>query len=279
MNKKLICVMVLLTSASLLSSCGTQEELSEYQIVTSCNDLTCSIALDQVDLLRYTTVLGKDIDQVLKAEPVGDTEGTQFDITWSISGGSYATGADMTAAGFTECESGNCTATDNPTGYVFGSAGAKQISVSGTITKEDGSTITINESKSVDVEEPVMVSSHTFTMPDEGQTENGVERPVGLTAQTIVNALNQNKAIANAEFSTTNNNEWTITCDAGYGWKPEQDPAWGEISYGIDRGVAFVDYNSSGSEIRKGSGDGDDVKNGYENGGEIQFTAGCWPVS
>ncbi|TDT69936.1 uncharacterized protein DUF3281 [Allofrancisella inopinata] len=207
MNKKLISVIAILTTAPLLSSCGTQEELSEYQIVTSCNDLTCSIALDQVDLLRYTTVLGKDIDRVLKSEPVGATEGTQFDITWSISGGDYATDADMTAAGLTACESDTCSNTANPTGYVFSSPGAKQISVSGVVKLSDGRTINVNQSKSILVG---LYSTATYRVPKNSSSTY-------YNATQMVNDFNNLPSNERAGISSisVDNNNITFTCEEG----------------------------------------------------------------
>ncbi|QIV94770.1 DUF3281 family protein [Allofrancisella frigidaquae] len=152
MNKKLIKVVALLASTSLLSSCGSSEKVKEYQIVTDCSSVVCSVVVDDVDLLRYTNVLGKYVDQVLKSEPLGAAEGTQFDVTWNISGGDYASAQQMLDAGLTACENDVCLDTANPTGYVFDSVESKEISVSGSIVNPDGTTQEISLTKTFTVE-------------------------------------------------------------------------------------------------------------------------------
>ncbi|AJC48207.1 DUF3281 family protein [Allofrancisella guangzhouensis] len=203
MKKILLNGCLVLSSALFLSSC-TQEEVIEYQIVTDCNDQTCSIELDNVDLFRYTNMLGKKVDQVLKSEPVGDAEGTQFDITWSISGGDYATAQQMSDAGLAACENDVCSDIANPTGYVFDEGGSHQISVIGTVTYKDGRTQQISENTTVDL---AHLTSVLYEIPT-GSTK---------TADEIATAFgNYSGNKGGVATVTAEDGKLRFTCETGY---------------------------------------------------------------
>ncbi|KEI35978.1 putative lipoprotein [Francisella sp. W12-1067] len=147
LNKYICGVSSVLGLAVLLSSCS-QEELTEYQIGTNCDGAVCSIELDQADLLRYTNVVGKTVDKVLKQEAVPDP---QYNITWVLTDGQFATNEQLGNSNLPLCN-GDCTYESNPTGWVFGSSGAHQIGVSGTITYPDGTVQSIDIAKTVSTE-------------------------------------------------------------------------------------------------------------------------------
>ncbi|QIV94336.1 hypothetical protein [Allofrancisella frigidaquae] len=147
LNKYICGVSSVLGLAVLLSSCS-QEELTEYQIGTNCDGAVCSIELDQADLLRYTNVVGKTVDKVLKQEAVPDP---QYNLTWVLTDGQFATNEQLGNSNLPLCN-GDCTYESNPTGWVFGSSGAHQIGVSGTITYPDGTVQSIDIAKTVSTE-------------------------------------------------------------------------------------------------------------------------------
>ncbi|QIV96408.1 uncharacterized protein DUF3281 [Allofrancisella inopinata] len=147
MNKKLIGAMaIMLALASLLNSC-TQEEHSEQQILTDCQGIICSIELDNVDLLRYTNVVGKSVDKVLKQEAVSEPE---YNITWVMSDGQFATDQQLSDNDLATCN-GDCTYDSNPTSWIFNSVGSHQIGISGTLTNPDGSIEKIDLVKTVNI--------------------------------------------------------------------------------------------------------------------------------
>ncbi|MBK2044762.1 DUF3281 family protein, partial [Allofrancisella guangzhouensis] len=132
-----------------LGGCGSSEDVSRYGIVTDCSGVVCSIAVDNINLIRYTNLLGKTVDHIVKEEPV---QGLADDIVWVINGGQYATNTQLSNHNLTQCADQVCTDTTNPTGYVFDSLGPKEISVSGTVVNSDGATQEINLGKSFTVE-------------------------------------------------------------------------------------------------------------------------------
>ncbi|QIV96223.1 uncharacterized protein DUF3281 [Allofrancisella inopinata] len=147
LNKYVYGISSVLGLAVLLSSCS-QEELTEYQIGTNCDGAVCSIELDQADLLRYTNVVGKTVDKVLKQEAVPEP---QYNITWVLSDGQFATDQQLSDKNLPLCN-GDCTSESNPTGWIFSTAGAHQIGVSGTITYPDGTVQKIDLAKTVSTE-------------------------------------------------------------------------------------------------------------------------------
>ncbi|WP_172106542.1 DUF3281 family protein [Allofrancisella frigidaquae] len=149
MKKVLLNGSVVLLSAIFLSGCGSSENVNKYDIVTDCRGEVCSIAVDNIDLIRYTTVLGKTIDHIIKEEP---SQNSKDNIVWVINDGQYATNTQLSNHNLIECANQTCTDTSNPTGYVFDSLGLKEISVSGIIVNSNGSTQEINLSKSFSVE-------------------------------------------------------------------------------------------------------------------------------
>ncbi|QIV94936.1 DUF3281 domain-containing protein [Allofrancisella frigidaquae] len=218
-------------------------------------------------------MLGTQKDQILKAEAVGSNETTQFNITWSISGGDYATSQQMTDANLTACEEDACTNTANPTGYVFASPGAYNISVSVTITNDDGNTVSVSESTTVEVEAQPGAYSHVF------KRTASPALPDGQTMQEVVSALNQNAASANGAFFVTTDQvsgleTWAIICNAGYNWQNDQDPEWGAVDTSSDsRNTSVTFWN--GTRWQSNNVNQQDTMNGFFSGDN--FSAGCWP--
>ena len=149
MKKKILGLSVLV-GAIALGSCSKNEQIQEPQIVKVCNGLICSFAVQDVQMVRYTNLLGKSIDKVVKRT---DIKGPQDSITWTIPDGTPATSSQLLSKGLTPCLGGDtCSFNENPTGAVFTTATPKEVSVSGTIVNPDGSVTEINKEESISID-------------------------------------------------------------------------------------------------------------------------------
>jgi hypothetical protein len=145
--KKIIFSMSVLAGAFALSSCSKSEEIQEPQIVQSCVGTVCSLAVVDDTLNRYTNLLGKSIDRVVKRTQL---KGDQDQVTWIIINGKLATNNQLLQRNLMSCIDSGCSLNSNPTGLVFNSTDNQTVSVSGTIVNADGTTREISI-----VDEPV----------------------------------------------------------------------------------------------------------------------------
>ncbi|API87116.1 hypothetical protein [Francisella uliginis] len=179
MKRKLLRSIPLLSGALLLADCGKNESVEETQIVSECNGLVCSIAIEDVQLRRYTNVLGATKDRVVKREAL---TGPEDKITWELNNGDLATNNQLMNKGLMPCIGEVCTLNSNPTGWVYDSEGPQDINVHGTIVKPDGTRLEIDKNAVVtpNIGEPIITVKknsdldYTFTadMSDTGIPEN-----------------------------------------------------------------------------------------------------------
>ncbi len=135
--EKTILSMSILAGAFALSSCSKSEEVKELQIIQECVGTVCSFAVEDVQLSRYTNLLGKSIDHVVKKNMLS---GTQDNVVWVLNNGREAETNELLQRQLSPCLDGTCTLTSNPTGWVFNSTNNQAVSVSGTIVNADGTT-------------------------------------------------------------------------------------------------------------------------------------------
>ena len=151
-KKRTILVAGLLGLAFMIGSCSKNEQVQEPQIIKSCIGLVCSFAIEDDTLNRFTNLLGKSIDRVVKRTQL---RGAQDQVIWNISGGGQeANNTQLMERGLTPCldEGDTCSLNSNPTGWVFTSTDPQQVSVSGTIVNADGTTREINKETAVSLE-------------------------------------------------------------------------------------------------------------------------------
>ncbi|APC94498.1 DUF3281 family protein [Francisella tularensis subsp. novicida] len=267
-KKKVVIGAAIISGTVLLASCGKTTTATELRIVDQCtpaNDL-CEFELTDAVVSRYTNILGKTIERVESKTPLHDIQGT---ITWNApSTAGLADNATVKSAIGVSCQDDNCTANSNPTAYNL-AAGSNTISVSGTVTV-DGKTIDLATDVQPDVVETVAVeNSHTF------QSGN---LPSGSTITNLAAALNENKTKANGTFSA-DGTALKITCDSGYKWREDIDPAFGqEVNSDYNRGVSWVkwDTNSSSYTVKQGQ-DTAWTMNAVQRGDNItEWKFGCW---
>ena len=122
MKKTLLKSIPLLSDALLLSDCGKNESVEETQVISECNGLVCSIAIEDVQLRRYTNVLGATKDRVVKREAL---TGPEDKITWELSSGELATNSQLMNKGLMPCIGEECTLNSNPTGWIYDAEGPK----------------------------------------------------------------------------------------------------------------------------------------------------------
>lgn len=146
-----------------LVSCGKSQQVDELKIVSKCKGIVCSIAVDDVQLNRFTNLLGKNIDREVSRKALGDlTDG----LVWQIDNGEPATSSLLNNRELTPCFNEQCDLNSNPTGWLFYSTGTQNVSVKGRIVKEDGTTeeIDLQGPVSPGVAEPAILT----------QTEDGI---------------------------------------------------------------------------------------------------------
>lgn len=155
--KKTLLATGILAGAFALSSCGKHEEVQEPRIIKECSGLVCSFAIEDDTLQRYTNLLGKSTDRVVKRSQL---KGDQDQIEWVIpGGGQLADNSQLMQRGLMPCIGSECSLNSNPTGWVFTSTSPQQVSVSGTIVNPDGSTRQIDKQATVTFEiAPPLVS-------------------------------------------------------------------------------------------------------------------------
>jgi len=268
LKKKIIITTMTLLGATILASCTNSETTKEIGIVYQCvvADGLCSFELANVAITKQTDLLGKTTTKVSKTSSLGPIVGT---INW-VSPGTLADNTKVIQAGLPACEGDFCTDSSNPAAYAF-EAGTHIVSVSGNVTV-DGSAIDLSTVPSVTVTSEIS-RSHTFL--------HGTDPAPPASMQAIVNALNTNKAQANADFSV-NGSSWQITCHNGFHWDETIDPAWGtelEHPY-LTRGTAYVSVYpnaiNTGSNTTKWTINSYDFLNPGPWASTVHFEAGCW---
>ncbi|MFP8922286.1 DUF3281 family protein [Francisella tularensis] len=280
MKDKLLIGVAIISSAALLEGCGKTETTNELRILYQCadvedfdnGDVLCRLELTNVVVSRYTNVLGKAIQRVQSQTPLRDIQGA---IVWNLlAGARLADNNDVVHEFGSGCQNGYCTANANPTAYNL-PAGENKISVSGIVTI-NGKSVDLAKDVKPDIIYTEAVVSHVFptgALPD------------GLTLQALVDALNHPSNVdlpfsANGVFSSVGS-QLAITCNSGYMWLDDQDPAYGEFTFADKfRGAAYVQWSGDSRTftqqlIRSLSRI---TRNGQTEGNDMSWEAGCWPV-
>ncbi|AEB27974.1 DUF3281 family protein [Francisella hispaniensis] len=267
-RKKLLIGTAIISSAAILGSCSKSETDTELRIVDQCNTANdlCKFELTNAVVSRYTNLLGKTIERLESQIPLQDIQGT---ITWNPpAGATPANNADVVTQLGSGCQNDSCTVNANPTAYNL-AAGSNAISVSGNVTV-NGKTVDLATAVPPVTVDTIQVS-HVF------QWAASPTLPTRQTIQDVVDALNEHQAEAHGVFSVEGNS-WKITCNPGYQWLNDQDPAWGGQSRetgGLSRISSMVRWG--GTSWIAGSISSNVTRNNYSN--LRVFTAGCWPVS
>lgn len=193
--KKLLKVLILSLILTLITSCIKQEEVTELKIISNCVDLTCHMELAEVNLIKSTNLLGKTSEKVVskKVLSLGN-----YSIIWDIPG-TLASATELSNNNLPPCgNNGVCSANTNPTAYVFGSAGAFNISVTGQIKHSNGFVEDINESSTVSPPGNTITTQLTFSNGDYTAFD-----PSGTAATSGISWFKSSNSI-------------TFTCPSGY---------------------------------------------------------------
>ncbi|APD50744.1 DUF3281 family protein [Francisella hispaniensis] len=138
-RKKILIGTAILSSALLLGSCGGSETTSELRMLYECSlvervgdkDALCRFELANVEVSRYTNVLGKVVERVHSQTTVRDSQGL---ITWILpQDAREADNNDVVYEFGSGCQGNNCTKNSNPTAFWL-PIGNNVIGVSGTGT-------------------------------------------------------------------------------------------------------------------------------------------------
>ncbi|AJI45233.1 DUF3281 family protein [Francisella tularensis subsp. novicida] len=275
-KKNFLIEAVVISSTALLANCGKSETARELRIVDDCNTVKnlCKFELTDAEVSHYTNILGKNIERVESQTPLHDSD-IKGTITWNTpAGATLADNATVQTKFGSGCQDDNCTANANPTAYNL-PAGENKISVSGIVTI-NGKSVDLAKDVKPDIIYTEAVVSHVFptgALPD------------GLTLQALVDALNHPSNVdlpfsANGVFSSVGS-QLAITCNSGYMWLDDQDPAYGEFTFADKfRGAAYVQWSGDSRTftqqlIRSLSRI---TRNGQTEGNDMSWEAGCWPV-
>ena len=266
----------LIVATSLIISCSDQQEKNELVINPKCNinKDTCIFELVDEKVLVQTNILGKVTEKIISKKQIKNISG---DLTWLVPDNTgNATNNELVASGLSGvCPSAGCTSTTNPTAYKL-NEGNHLISISGTVTI-DGKEISLDDVKPLSI--TTIVTHHesvTLVMPAPGATLNGVLRPVNMTTDLIVNALNLNAQAAHGTFLKINDTSFKFTCNEGYEWKDANTPPWGSSfdSKGPFRSASqIINWNGSDWNTKESANQANTVL-GYPN--TYHFTFGCW---
>lgn len=137
-NKLFKLPLLVMLIASLLMSCSKTERVEEPKIIAECNGIVCSLAVNSVQLERFTNLLGKNIDREISREALGGETDT---LTWTIGDeevGEYATSSLLEHRKLMRCREEECSDETNPTGFTFYNTGSYHVTAEGTVTKSDG---------------------------------------------------------------------------------------------------------------------------------------------
>ncbi|APA83200.1 DUF3281 family protein [Francisella tularensis] len=270
-KKKVVIGAAIISGTVLLASCGKTTTATELRIVDQCTPASdlCEFELTDAVVSRYTNMLGKTIERVESKTPLHDIQGT---ITWNAPAtASLADNATVKSTLGVSCQDDSCTANSNPTAYSL-AAGSNTISVSGTVTV-DGKTIDLATDVQPDVVDTEAVeNSYTF---QSGSFPSGSS----LTMKAVADALNENSTAAHGTFDVTGT-ALRITCNSGYKWLKNIDPAWGAtVDSDKGRETSHVIWNDSSKKFTTKKSEGDGAKstqNAVVVGSEIAWEAGCW---
>jgi hypothetical protein len=147
MNKHILRLTPSILLTALIAGCSESERVTKQKISIQCNGITCSFTIRNNDLVRYTNIIGKDIERTLHSTQLNAAEGTH--ITWTIGDeneGQYAESSKLTLLGLEPCKDETCNSHSYPTtGFVFNTLKTHSISVRGDIINKDGSKIILND--------------------------------------------------------------------------------------------------------------------------------------
>ncbi|MGQ4006415.1 DUF3281 family protein [Francisellaceae bacterium CB300] len=151
MNKHISRLIPSILLTALIAGCSESERVTEPRISSQCNGTICSFTIQNNDLVRYTNIIGKDIERTLHSTRLNAAEGTH--ITWTIGDeneGQYANSSKLILLGLEPCKDDICNSNSYPTtGFVFNTQKSHSIAVRGDIINQDGSKTTINEVSNV----------------------------------------------------------------------------------------------------------------------------------
>ncbi|APD50742.1 DUF3281 family protein [Francisella hispaniensis] len=274
MKKKLLISAAIVSTATLLGSCGKTETANELRIVDECNENNdlCRFELADTQVSRYTNILGKTIERVLSQTPLNDIQGT---VGWNASAGaSLADNSEVQSELGSSCQDNVCTQNSNSTAFKL-PVGSNTIRASGTVAI-DGKTVDLaTDVPPVVINTSVARSSATHVFPTELNS---------LTLQKIVDHLNKNRYYAHGTFSADGNNI-KIICDPGYVWLDEANPSYGQDFVSkIGRSVSVVTHlkgkKSKEEFLATRYLHSVDTLNGFslDNSNNRTWTIGCWSV-
>lgn len=147
--KKILVSLLVLAGAFAISSC-VKEEVKEPRIIKNCVGLVCSFAIEDDTLQRFTNIIGKSTDRVVKRTQL---RGAEDQVVWTVpDDGREANNTQLMIRNLTLCPEEDCTLSSNPTGWVFASTDPRTVIVSGVIVNPDGSTREISKEVQVDLE-------------------------------------------------------------------------------------------------------------------------------
>ncbi|AEB28624.1 DUF3281 family protein [Francisella hispaniensis] len=274
-KKKLLISAAIVSTATLLGSCGKTETANELRIVDECNENNdlCRFELADTQVSRYTNVFGKNIERVQSQTPLNDMQGT---IRWDApAGASFADNSEVQSELGASCQDNVCTQNSKSTAFKL-PVGSNTIRTSGTVTI-DGKTFDLaTDVPPLVINTSVAHNSGEHVFPTELNS---------LTLQKIVDHLNENRYSAHGVFLADGNNI-KIICEPGYVWLDEVDPSYGqEFVSKIGRSVSVVTHikgkKSKEQFVAARYLNSVDTLNGFslDNSGDNRtWTIGCWSV-
>ena len=158
----------LFLGALLIGSCSKTERVEKAQIGKQCNGKICSISIQDLQVDRFTNLIGKSIDRVVSRTAL---QAPKDNITWTIPNSTFATSEELNKAfqsnpNILPCTDSVCTANSNPTGVIFNNLGVQEIAVIGTIVNADGSTTEIDQQITTDISIGKPLVSYSRDNPD-----------------------------------------------------------------------------------------------------------------
>ena len=205
MKRKILISTFFLTGMAVISSCSESHNSQELKILHDCNGNICGIELGVVDKTVRTDILGKE--HVLNKSIVKSTDSS---LVWSGIN-NFTTNTQLIKSGLSaRCAIDQCDNSDNPTGGVFTSGQAVNISVNGTIVV-NGEIIRLTDfSSGGNLIVPTYATSVVYVCP-EGVTDSN---SYGLTDGVTWTA--PSSRISVIKTGSGSNCSMQFTCPAGY---------------------------------------------------------------
>ena len=156
---KIVCLVILLLSLLLISSCVEQKKVSKLEVKSNCNGVVCILGVVDKDFLRTRNILGQTQYTLVKTTPLksNDPKDDGTHLLWSSKDGTLATQKDLEKFDLGikyPCPDGKCTVTSNPTGFVADHLGISTGHVKGYVTNPDGQKEYIDKDVSVNTNVP-----------------------------------------------------------------------------------------------------------------------------